>query len=382
MRWYNPKRQDMKMTTSLSACACILALGLSLSACIRSEALSSEADIVGVDSLWLAKQIDQGVLKSGVKVENDRIVLNAPTGADLTQLAPHFVLGQGTTIVPANGVARDFTTPQTYTVTAEDGQWRKTYTVAVEVAAPLYHFGFEHSRLRGAYPEFYELQNGTDTLSIWASGNAGYGFTGQAKKPEDFPTTASVEGFRGGCAVLTTRTTGVLGRLVDKPIAAGNLFIGEFQSSSAMVNPLGATRFGLPILTAEPLLFTGYYKYAPSTPVINAKSAVTTLADTADIYAIVYEIDPLNFYPLDGSTVATSDRVVLRARPEALPAVGEWTHFAAPFVLQAGKAFSPERLAAGGYAFAIVASSSKGGAYFTGAVGSRLAIDELQITTR
>lgn len=370
----------MKQTLHLLGLFCA-AITL-FAACIRSEALSSEADIVGVDSLWFSSQVEQGVLKSAVKVENDRIVFNAPTGADLTQFAPQFLISAGAQISPANGLVRDFTTPQTYTITAADGQWSKTYTVSVQVAAPLYTYSFEQARLRGGYMEFYELNNTTDTLSLWASGNAGYGFTGQAKKPTDFPTYQSSEGYHGACAVLTTRSTGALGRLVNKPIAAGNLFIGEFQTNSAMLNPLGATRFGLPVLTAEPTQLIGYYKYTPSTPVINAQSARTTLADTADIYAIVYEIDPLNFIPLDGSTVATSDRVVLRARPHALPATDTWTRFAAPFVLQAGKTFSPERLAAGGYAFAIVCTSSVGGAHFMGAIGSTLYIDELQIATR
>lgn len=354
---------------------------LPLVGCIRSEALSSEADILAVDSVWLAEQIDLGVLKSGVKVENDRIVLSAPAGADVSHLAPRFAISEGASIMPANGVARDFTTPQTYTITAADGQWQKAYTVTVEVASPVYSYAFEHSRLRGKYYEFYELLNGTDTLSIWASGNAGFGFTGQGTTPTAFPTVPSQEGYHGSCAVLITRSTGMLGRLVNKPIAAGNLFIGEFQTTSAMLNPLGATRFGLPILTAEPVLFSGYYKYAPALPVINANSAVTTLSDTADIYAVVYEIDPLNFIPLDGSNVATSERVVLRARPQALPATNTWTHFNVRFEPQNGKTFSCSRLTAGGYAFAIVATSSMRGADFTGAVGSTLSLDELLIET-
>ena len=44
-----------------------------------------------------------------------------------------------------------------------------------------------------------------------------------------------------------------------------------------------------------------------------------------------------------------------------------------------GKTFDEARLAQNGYAIAIVATSSRQGAYFEGAVGSVLYVDELHI---
>ncbi len=50
-----------------------------------------------------------------------------------------------------------------------------------------------------------------------------------------------------------------------------------------------------------------------------------------------------------------------------------------PFEAMNDKEFDPERLANNGYAIAVVASSSKDGAFFEGAVGSTLHVDELSI---
>jgi hypothetical protein len=60
--------------------------------------------------------------------------------ADVTDLSPTITMSYGATISPASGTARDFTTPQTYTVTALDGtttqEWTVTVTQAEEPAAP------------------------------------------------------------------------------------------------------------------------------------------------------------------------------------------------------------------------------------------------------
>jgi hypothetical protein len=60
-------------------------------------------------------------------------------------------------------------------------------------------------------------------------------------------------------------------------------------------------------------------------------------------------------------------------------AASEWNFFSEPFQLLPGKTFSEERLKDEGYAIAVVATSSRQGAYFEGAVGSTLYLDELRI---
>src|SRR4029079_9286114 len=57
------------------------------------------------------------------------IDLNVPKGTVLTSLAPIITI-TGVSVSPASGVARDFSGPVTYVVTAADGS-TKTYTVNV-----------------------------------------------------------------------------------------------------------------------------------------------------------------------------------------------------------------------------------------------------------
>ncbi len=61
---------------------------------------------------------------------NFRIVV--PAAASVTALAPTFSISPFATVDFASGTPRDFTNPQTYTVTAEDGVEKTTYTVTVQ----------------------------------------------------------------------------------------------------------------------------------------------------------------------------------------------------------------------------------------------------------
>ena len=70
-----------------------------------------------------------------VKVNQDllQVFMYLPYGADPRALTPAFQISPKATIVPAGGSIRDFTSPVNYTVTAEDGVTKKTYSVRVFV---------------------------------------------------------------------------------------------------------------------------------------------------------------------------------------------------------------------------------------------------------
>ena len=104
---------------------CLLGLiCFSLTSCIKKEPLNSEADIEQCS-------LPEGTLKSDPLITNNTVQLMLlPGSAEITALAPEFTLTPGATIEPASGTTRDFTTPQTYTVTSEDRQWSKVYTVS------------------------------------------------------------------------------------------------------------------------------------------------------------------------------------------------------------------------------------------------------------
>ena len=62
----------------------------------------------------------------------DTVAITVPYGTDVTAVTPSIVI-TGASVSPASGVAKDFTNPVIYTVTATDGS-TKDYTVTVTVA--------------------------------------------------------------------------------------------------------------------------------------------------------------------------------------------------------------------------------------------------------
>ena len=99
--------------------ALFLLFVLTFASCIKNEALNQEADIVA------AKVSNDELLIRKPLITNNEVKFFVNGGSDLTQLAPQFELTPGATIEPASGTVRNFLTPQTYTVTSEDGQWKK-----------------------------------------------------------------------------------------------------------------------------------------------------------------------------------------------------------------------------------------------------------------
>lgn len=374
-----------------------------LNSCIQDEPLNAECDITGVDTLWL--QQNRSLIKGNPRIDNNRVSFTVPYDADRSALAPKFYLTpgarltamvDGVEVADANGMTRDFNTPQTYTAHSQDGQWSKSYEVTFESEAPIEKLDFENFELdpSGRYQVWFEMDANDASnprRNYWASGNPGYNLTGFGSSPEVFPTTAAEGGVSGKCIKLETKDTGTYGMNTrpKMPIAAGNLFIGEFELSKASRYPRKATKFGLPLVRKKPVKLEGYYKYKAGAKFTDAKKKVQpTMHDTADIYAVVYEIDPDNFVPLDGDNILTASNIALMARIDKPAefegdmselAASDWVHFSEPFKPMNGKEFDAERLARGGYAIAIVMTSSRQGAYFEGAIGSTLYVDQLRV---
>ncbi len=363
---------------------------LLLSSCIRDEAANAECDILAVDAMWLDEH--RGVIIGAPVITNNSVSVMVKPGTDRSALNPSFVLTEGARLavagnvgqfVDGNGVTLDFNTPQTYMTLSADGKWSKEYVVSFTYPNMLKVLSFENYSLDGKYYRWYEIdENDSENPEryYWASGNAGYAFTGRGKVPEDFPTSVAQNGVNGSCVKLTTCDTGSFGKMAGMPIAAGNLFIGEFQSENAMRKPLEATRFGFQLVNNKPLMLTGYYKYSAGDVFTDKKkNEVPEKSDTCSIYSVLYEVEPDDFVPLDGSNVMSSERVVMVAQIENPGEPDDWTYFEAPYRLREGKVFDSERMNNSGYAITVVASSSKGGDFFEGAVGSTMYIDEFRI---
>lgn len=370
----------MKLTIWASALGLSVALAFIATGCVRPEAPNAEADILKV---YL--EAESQMLRDP-EYTNNSIVIYVKEGVDVTKMAPLFDLTDGATMEPLSGSINDFTQPQKYVVTSQDGKWKHEYMVRVIApkVEPKQTYSFEGFKMIGKddqkYPVIIELDAEGKELTSWASGNLGGLFTG-AKNLEDFYSIPDPHGYKGNAAKLMTKSAGQAGILFQKPIATGNLFLGNFNNNLILADHLGTTEFGVPAL-GEPVRLEGYYKYQPGKEVTDSKMKVLSdKTDTFDIYAVFFETsDKVKF--LDGRNVLTSDQLVSVARIEKKEVTTEWTHFVIPFVMKEGKSVDPEKLKEGKYSVSIIASSSINGATFEGAIGSTLWIDEFTLVMK
>ena len=363
-------------------------LAMMLTSCIKDEPQNMECDIL---EAW----VDDGSLARHFYQLTDMRISDLPSGADqllftvrqrssLPAIPVYFNLTPGATITPASGSAQDFSGgPVVYTVTSEDGQWHRTYTVDFrEAILPTIGYDFEDFELsaNGKYYVWYS-QGGEGTKEyIWASGNEGFMIAKPNAAAADYPTVPDENGFDGCCVRLTTRSTGSWGKTFKKPIAAGNLFLGSFNSQYALTNTLKTTEMGI-AYTREPVKVTGYYKYSPG-DVFTDKDfhEVSDRTDEASIYSVLYVNHDAegNEVMLHGDDVLSSPCIVRKAQVETLPATDEWQRF--EMVFEGTAPIDAALLANRGYNLAIVFSSSKTGDTFEGAVGSTLYIDKVEIS--
>ena len=386
----------------------IFALAMPLmvfTSCIKDELPNTEADILDII-------LDKDVIISK-KIENERITVFISPGAygdrkNIRNIS--YVLSEGATIIRGND-SYDYSISHEIEVMSEDGNWKKTHEVRIlEMAFPTdYYFEnwSENRSSTGVYDECFERlmddEGNESDLYIWASGNMGYRITGKGQNPDDYPTykTLSQDDANNGAyaTILETRYVGKIGQ--GSPLAAGNMFIGEFSGKgiNIMKEQMKATRFGMPF-NKIPKTLKAWFKYK-SGGVINEYNAdgdiVGTYTDPANgsnqdyaaIYAIMFDnVKAKDLYGknyLDGSTILSSPAEVGRAILTDNDKYGtptnehgypnEYIYKELPFTFS--KAIDPDRLAKYEYSIAIVFSSSYYGAEFKGAPGSKLWVDDV-----
>lgn len=366
----------------------LVLVALMFTSCIKDEPQNAECDIL---EAWVeGDNLDQHFSQTtdmritDVPSSTEQLTFTIRQRAVLPPLAIHFKLTPGATISPANGSLQDFKNgPVVYTVTSEDGQWHRTYTVDFkETMLPSNQYDFEDFELssNGKYYVWYNMAKEGTKENIWASGNEGFMIAKPNAVATDYPTVPDENGMDGYCIRLTTRSTGSWGKTFKKPIAAGNFFLGTFDSKFALTNTLKTTNMGI-AYTKEPVKVTGYYKYAPGETFTDKDfKEVASRIDQPAIYAVLYlnHDEQGNEVMLHGDDVRTSPYIVREAEVKQLSATSQWQPFEMTF--EGSKPIDATLLANRGYNLALVFSSSKTGDTFEGSVGSTLYIDKVEIT--
>lgn len=379
-----------------------------LGACIQSEPLNAEADITACTILNADGEPETNI-KGNIIINNAQVLAQANPKIDLANLALQVTLTEGATISPDPSRVQDYSQTRKFTVTFQDGNWQKEYSVIIDTFDLPLQYDFEYYELNetGKYQVFFEETQGTALFKqyIWASGNSGFALTGVGRNPQDYPTVSIENGLDGSRAIkLETKSTGQFGETVKMPIAAGNLFLGSFDVNNAVQKPLKATQFGLPF-GKKTLKFKGYYKYTPGSQPFKAKDKngiaipISGQEDEGDIYAVLYESAGLDSKALDGNNVLTSKNIVALARVD-VKKTDQYIEFEVPFKYGEREViswpgfidrdpsddgrgdyltFSKEKMKNYEYNLAVVFTSSKYGAYFAGSVGSILCVDKVEI---
>lgn len=366
-----------------------LILFMTLSSCIGDEPLNAEADILEIT-------LPAELLSRSPVILNDSVSVSLRQNVETGNLAPDFTLTPGAVIDPPSGTPRDFSTVQYYTVTSEDHKWSKRYAVRISsdrISLPggMIEFNFDHANTLKGYYEFEQKNSNGDILFNWASGNPGFALTGKGDTPQAFPTTQSPHGHTGSCVQLKTTYAGSFGASFGKPIAAGSLFIGVFNTMKALSAPVKATEMGMEF-PYEPDSLTGWFNYTPGPEFgipdksqSNGIKVVPGRVDQPAIYAVFFETTPDTPF-LTGDNVLSDDnpQVISRAiLPDSLAtSTGGWKEFKLAFEPLNGRKVDPEKLQAGQYSLTFTMSSSRGGDLFEGAVGSTLLIDDVKLTVK
>lgn len=257
----------------------ILFVLISLVSCIKEDHFGASDKN---DVLYFEMQNQSGFSK--IDNQKNAIEVTVSADADITKLAVDSVqLSTFATMSPAKETVRDFTTPQIYSITSENGVSEKyTVTVVKEGAYPQ----LENSNFDAWYqPSGKSYQEpGADANTIWATANEGTSMT-NIQNVSTLPYLISGTNY---AAQVVTRDLGSASGLVGQRMGSGTLFVGKFVLN--IQNPPLSTQFGIPF-TAQPKGFAVDLKYTAGTPYLDGRGRPQNKEDQADFYVILENRD-------------------------------------------------------------------------------------------
>lgn len=309
-----------------------------------------------------------------------------------TLLVPVFQFSPGSTVTLGaaeytSGTVVDFTAKQTLKVKSESGKKTTTYYITAQRMSSFKTDlnAWETKNLESTRPhEQYE-----EPINGWGTSNEGVKWI-KSMYPKLYatdapyavlPTESSKSGKAARLETLNTTGQAGVGSLIPAipVVTSGTVFSGVFEVNIS--NTLMSTRFGYPC-TKKPVAFKGSYKYTPGEVYYvcaDPKKANVVVADESKtdapaLNAVLFEVDNYAADYLDGTNLLTSDKIVAKASVDG-KTQAEYVDFSVNFDFGT-KTFDSTKK----YKLAIVCSSSKDGDKFTGAPGSVLCVDNLEVT--
>lgn len=384
--------ENNKLTLNIAVNLAALKVNVVFEGSKIEKDMSSEAEI-------LQFSFTSELVTSQPKIEGKNIyffVKEGITQEELKGLIPTIKVSDKATITPESGIAQDFSSEVTYTVVSEDGVTTNKYVVSC-ARSRMFVFSEWKNGVNGQKPEFtyQEPTNG------FATSNVGAHLIKAIYSSDFFPVEqieymtnlpycgARVEdGDRNkfSAKIQTLDTRGFPSMMPGVPviprITSGSLFLGTFEID--MLNTLNSTKFGVRF-NSEPTKFKGTYKYkagsdyyvCTGTDYANEANLVVldnSKKDECSIVAVLYEVKS-DSEVLTGLDLFTSPERVAMAQLKDGTDKAEFTDFDINFEYFEGKTYDPSKK----YKLAIVCSSSKDGDKFSGAPGSTLIVDNLEI---
>jgi hypothetical protein len=348
---------------SMKSIVILFSLSLMLLAC-KKEELSSLAEVLdfSADSISLT-----GIALEKVDIDSKNQIISLlfnrflPEDSFPVSFTSNLVISEGATSVPPSGQKVVFNIKDEgfkYTITAEDGSKKDYYVLLRDTQLP--NSGFENWYLTaGMDGVSYKEPGKSKYTTIWATANYG---TSMYKQYCTQPLIQDEN-------TLVKIITGVAGPI---PVTAGTIFTGRFDINGAINNPSDpsqATIMGIPFCW-RPSGIKFKYSYQPGDHYIRA-----TLKNPNNIFGgfTIEDIpggDSLTFYATleihDGSIVTEIGRAEFYSgeiQSTLIPVTANFNYTSA---------LSPTHIS-------VVFSSSKHGEEFTGAVGSLLIIDDIEL---
>jgi hypothetical protein len=262
-----------------------------------------------------------------------------------------------------------------YIVTAENGLPRE-YSIKIDTDVPR-TYSFDYWNISEGKSVYYIPSN-----FRWSSGNPGIALAYSLlpdkdnTNPESFPTRKTTEGYEGNAVLMETITGGdVFGRNIR--LFSGNFFMGNFNVGKAISDELSAIEIGY-IYPAKPKSIRGYYKYTEGPgKFINKEGQEETRPDSCSMIVNFYQSD----LPSGKDTTLTvkniddSDLVIASSRwHDCTDTGGKFKEFEVKLENYTSEPdFENHR-----YKLAISFAASKDGDFYSGKIGSKLIIDEME----